>query len=220
MKTFLSVLGSVAALAIVCNSHAWDMTWLNTTPWFGPDGVTPIAPGGMVQLIADGGDGVLADPMTVLTDIAVLAEWFDAGFPPIGPAFHPELGDDFLVESTDAPNPTYFRDSGPGYDGYFDAVYIQSVLPAGTQMYTRFFATTGMPSPHDWCYGNIGSPDGTSDFYVLPDEAFPVYAIEVAAVANIGLVPEPGAMLIGGVAILIGVVKMKRRRGSGNQSVV
>jgi hypothetical protein len=196
------------ALFAASSAFAWDMMWVNTEPWLGPDAATPIAPGGLVQLIADGGDGVVADPMTVLTDIAMIQEWVDAGCPPIGPAFHPELGDDYLVESTDAPNPTYFRDSGPGNDGYFDGVYIQSLLPAGTQMYTRFF-TTGEPMMCDY-YGNVGNEDQTADFFVLPDEAFPVYAIYGAAVADTHIVPEPATLLIGAAALLLSFFRRRK----------
>ena len=198
-------------LLVAANAWSWDMTWQNTTPWFGPDGVTPIAPGGMVQLIADGGNGVIDDPWKVLPWSVFCLEWRQAGCPPVGPDFYPEYGDDYLVESTDAPNPTFFRDNGPGYDGYFDAVYIQANLPPGTKLYTRFF-TAAEPDVCD-SYGTIGV-HSDSDFYVLPDEAFPLYIIDVAATADIhplGPYPEPGTMLIGCVAILIGVVKIKKR---------
>ena len=188
---------------------AWEMTWQNITPWFGPDGVTPIAPGGMIQLIADGGDGVVADPMTVLTTPALVLEWIAAGCPAIGAGFHPELGDDVLVSSSDAVNPTQFLDYGPGFDGYFDGTYINAGLPAGTQLYTRFFTAEG-PDLCDY-YGTIGATDGVGDFYVLPDEAFPLYIFEGAATADTHIfIPEPATMLIGGVALLLSFFRRKK----------
>ena len=37
----------------------------------------------------------MADPVTLLTTGVLYLEWIAAGCPPIGPMFHPELGDDF-----------------------------------------------------------------------------------------------------------------------------
>ncbi len=202
MERKILVLTAFLAVALVTTTaSAWDMRWMNapTAPLYGPDGATPIPAGSLVQLIQDGGNNQIDDPLDTLGSGAALDNWIAAGTPPVG--------DDILVASTDAANPQFAY-----LPGYFAAVYIQSALPAGTKLYTRFF-TAARPERCDW-YGTIGpdlvagqDPNGT--FYILPNSPFPDYTIMQSATADTHI-PEPATLLIGGVGLLLAFVRRRK----------
>lgn len=206
MEKKILVLTVFLAVALVTTTaSAWDMRWMNApnAPLYGPNGVTGnpadyIPAGALVQLIADGGNGVIDDPMTLLSPAQILP-WLAGGALPVG--------DDTLVASTDATNP-----QAAYLAGYFAAVYIQSNLAAGAQLYTRFFNAN--PSIGDW-YGEIGpdavggqDPSGT--FYVLPNSPFPDYTIMRSAHTDKLITPEPATLAIGAVGLLLGLLRRKR----------
>ena len=157
---------------IVSQAVAWQMNWQNSPldRLMQEDGVTPVPIGSMVQLIADGGNGVIDDPMEWIMaqpdPCAALEDWIAQGCPPVG--------DDYIVPSGEAPNPLTVA----GLDGYFLGRYISNTsIPAGTLMYTRFFSTP-VVTPDVTYYGEIGHPtDPGQTFYVLQDSPFPDYTI-------------------------------------------
>jgi hypothetical protein len=199
------------ALLFAPKAFGWELSWYNDIQVFQQDGVTPIGPGGLVQLIVDvAGDGI-DDPFTwwmgQADPAAAMNAWLAAGCPPID--------DDVLVVSTREPNPTKIMDfSGdPGYDpavmdGYFGALISSSnpVWNAGKKLYTRFF-TAENPAECDW----YGEDELT---YSLNNEFFNEYAVH-GGVADQHIdpgIPEPAtvSMLLGGIGLLLGFFRKRK----------
>ncbi len=196
----LTILILVTCIIVIASkADAWDMRWMNAPEapfsWPGEDGLCGttddemIPTGAIVQLIADGGNYEIDDPMEAIRNGEIsLADWLAGGSQPVG--------DDFLVPSTGAPNPQYAY-----MPGYFVAVYIQSDLPPGSRMYTRAFSAAE-PDIGDWY--------ASTEFYDPPDLPFPDYTIRDPMCLGIQI-PEPSVTLLGVVGLLLAVVKWCRK---------
>ena len=153
---FLPILCCLVLFA--SSAYGWQMTWAtgDGVKMYESDNATLLAPYDMVQLIADGGNGVVDDPMDMVgAGTLDLNTWLAAGCPPVG--------DDYLVPSTDAPNPNVIEDYSHLswydpliHDGEFFAVYISSAEDTPLDVYTRIFnAADGEVEIGDW-YDNVG----------------------------------------------------------------
>ena len=192
------------------------MTWKtgDGVKMYDSDNATLLAPYDMVQLIADGGNGFVDDPMEMVgAGTLDLNTWLAAGCPPVG--------DDYLVSSVDVPNPHIITDFSylPWYDplihdGEFSAVYIDSGLATPLNVYTRIFdSAQGLVVLGDE-YGNVGwwdEDDVYHDFFtVVPDGGgFVYYTITHDDYTDI-VIPEPATMVIGGVALLLAFFRRKK----------
>ena len=201
------------ALLAASGAFAWDMIWQNQVPGQFTDSAGDGIIEGMVQLIVDGGDGVITDPMAEIlamapgTRQAALEAWIAGGCMP--------MGDDYL--HGDADNPTLFGpDTGyPEYNGFFVVVYISGNEPDGTKLYTRFFEEEA-PTEGSW-YGTVGDIDGIGDFFEVVQYGGGSYAEDYIFDPEVGpqvdtrmIIPEPATVLVGGIALLLGLIRRKK----------
>ncbi len=228
----LTVFLILCLMLFASSAYGWKLTWAtgDGVKMYDFDNATMLWHGDMVQFIADGGNGEVDDPMARFGDQpAIVLEWLAESCPPLGEFRGGEFGDDYLVPSVDAPNPNAITDfTGlpdycgdiPNFCGYvlegeFSAVYIDSGLTTPLDVYTRIFnSPEGEVAAWDW-YGNVGWWDGGDvyhDFFtVVPDGGgFASYIITHDDYTDIQIViPEPGTILIGAVALLLAFFRRK-----------
>ncbi len=181
----------------------WTGTWNNLYP-FGGHECAPIPPGSVIQLIHAGDNRQVDDPiewcLSQPDPHQAIKDWLAAGCPPVG--------DDTL------------RDEPPiifGYEGYFGTSISGTDDELGDPWYTRFF-TAPEPGPCDY-YGEVGDPEDPDDpIYELvltgwngTNYEFGDYKIKLDGVcADKQIIPEPSALLIGGVALLLGFYRGRK----------
>ena len=193
------------ALVFASSAYGWIGQWNNTIA-FGGYECAPIPPGSLIQLIHAGPNGVIDDPMEFCAgDLVCCQDWIAAGCPPVG--------DDTLVDQT------VFLDYGAGYEGYFGKGILGDDSQQGDPWYTRFF-TAAEPTECDY-YGEVGDPDNPDDpIYELVltgwngvSYDYGDYKIKIADVCadtHILCIPEPTTMLIGGIALLLGLFRRRK----------
>ena len=206
MRKLTIILAFPTAVIFVSTAFGWSGQWNNLNP-FGGHQCAPIPPGSLIQLIHAGPNGVVDDPMewfTVQPDPQqAVNDWLAAGCPPVG--------DDTLKDET------VFLDYGSGFEGYFGKSISGTNDEAGDPWYTRFFtAPKGGIAAADW-YGEVGDPDDPDDpiyeFYVqwFGGYYFGDYKIKLEGVcADKHIIPEPSTLLIGVVALLLGLLRSKK----------
>jgi len=210
-------------LSILCftvlfmpKANGWMTFWLNDLQVFMSDGVMPIQPGALVQLIYDGGNGVVDDPIDWIKaqadPVVALQAWIAHGCLPVG--------DDQLVVQTgpavDGTNPTYIIDCGdpdPYVNGGYYGSLITNITPGvGGLIYTRFF-TTEHPMECDW-YGVSGVEETGQAFQfyqvMSPDFNFFTDHGGIADTHISILEPSSVSMLLGGIGILLSLLRDKK----------
>ncbi len=198
MKFLRVVSMLLPVLCIASTAFGWSGQWNNLYP-FGGHQCAPIPPGSLIQLIHAGDNRQQDDPMewcmSQPNPQQAVNDWLAAGCPPVG--------DDTLREET------VFIDYGPGYEGYFGKDISGTDDELGDPWYTRFFtAPKGDIAAGDW-YGKVGDPE--DPIYELVRGWMPPYGTEykiklTGVCADKQIIPEPSALLIGGVALLLSFV--------------
>lgn len=226
----LLILSMVCFALVMPRAFGLELAWYNQEQVLDQNGI-PVAPGGLVQLICAGDDGIVNDPyewwMAQEDPCAAMNAWIAGGCLPVGDDFlfweDPTSNPQGIPNS--APNPTYIRDLDPGNQegwGYFDGFYMvpdpTKPTSVGKVLYTRFF-TAEVPGECDW-YGVItGWYDmaGTlhTEPYILQGIAYPVLAQPGAQVTQhieCGIIPEPASasMLLGGIGLLLAFFRRKK----------
>ncbi len=199
-------------LCIASTAFGWSGQWNNLYPFGGHEGA-PIPPGSLIQLIHAGDNRQQDDPMewcmSQPNPQQAVNDWLAAGCPPVG--------DDTLKDET------VFLDYGSGFEGYFGTAINGTDDEIGDPWYTRFFtAPKGDIAAGDW-YGEVGDPQNPSDpifefglwcWSEPPYYCFGDYKIKLDGVsADTHIIPEPSALLVAGVAILVGFAR-GRKQGS------
>jgi hypothetical protein len=204
MKRSISVCIGLLVSFVVPTAFGWIGQWSNHYPFAHHDG-GPIQPGSLIQLIHAGPNGAIDDPATVLT-LDEIALWLELGCPPVG--------DDTLRDET------VFIDYGPGYEGYFGKWISGTDDENGDPWYTRFFGAPkyevvwtlgGLP------YAHVGDPyDPDDPIYELvltgwgaTSYDFGDYKIRLQDV-RLPPIPEPSAVFIGAVALILGFLRRRR----------
>jgi hypothetical protein len=199
----LSIL--ILILSTASSAFGWTGTWNNLYP-FGGHECAPIPPGSLIQLIHAGDNWQQDDPMEWCMSqpdpSSAISQWIASGCPPVG--------DDTLREET------VFLDYGAGYEGYFGKTISGTDDEIGDPWYTRFFtAPKGEIGAGDW-YGEVGDPENRDDpIYEFAYSWMPPYPTDYkikldGVCADKQIIPEPCALLIAAVALIIGFYKNKK----------
>ncbi len=218
----LTVLPILCLVFFASSAYGWYLTWAtgDGVHLYDSDNATFLQPYDMVQLIADGGNGQVDDPMARFgNQPAIVLEWLAESCPPLGEFRGGEFGDDYLVPSLDAPNPNIIMVSHYPWTefwGEFSAAYIENDQPTPFDVYTRIFdSAEGEVATGDW-YGNVGWWDEGDVYHdfgtVVPDGGgYADYIITHDDYTDVEIVvPEPGTILIGAVALLLAFFRRKK----------